>query len=50
MGKEKGLEIMKINSPIPHPTPTCTEKAKVPNMLSNMCLVVKKKPKASDWV
>jgi hypothetical protein len=50
MGKEKGLEIMKINSPTPHPTPTFTEKTQAPNMFSNMCLVVKKKPKASDWV
>jgi len=48
MGMEKGLEIMKINSP--HPTPTFTEKTQIPNMVSNMCLVVKKKPKASDWV
>jgi hypothetical protein len=50
MRKEKGLEIMKINSPAPHPTLTFTEKTQVPNMFSNMCLVVKKKPKASDWV
>jgi len=50
MGKEKGLEIMKVNSPTPHPIPTFIEKTQVPNMLANMCLVVKKKPQASDWV